>query len=59
MFHAGRYLDDKEICYLRTVIVTANVCLGEVRCVKVGGLRGKLLIEMDTGHISVLKSRHL
>ena len=25
MFHAGRYLDDKEICYLRTVIVTANV----------------------------------
>lgn len=28
IFHAGRYLDDKEICYLRTVIVTANVCLG-------------------------------
>ena len=26
MFHAGRYLDDKEICYLSTVIVTANVC---------------------------------
>ena len=26
MFHAGRYLDDKEICYLGTVIVTANVC---------------------------------
>ena len=25
MFHAGRYLDDKEICYLKTVIVTANV----------------------------------
>ena len=26
IFHAGRYLDDKEICYLGTVIVTANVC---------------------------------
>jgi len=26
MLHAGRYLNDKEICYLRTVIVTANVC---------------------------------
>jgi hypothetical protein len=26
MFHAGRYLNDKEICYLGTVIVTANVC---------------------------------
>lgn len=26
IFHAGRYLDDKEISYLRTVIVTANVC---------------------------------
>ncbi len=26
MFHAGHYLDDKEICYLSTVIVTANVC---------------------------------
>ena len=25
IFHAGRYLDDKEICYLGTVIVTANV----------------------------------
>ena len=27
IFHAGRYLDDKEICYLGTVIVTANVYL--------------------------------
>jgi len=27
MFHAGRYLDDKEICYLRTLILRANVCL--------------------------------
>jgi hypothetical protein len=26
IFHAGRYLDDKEICYHTTVIVTANVC---------------------------------
>jgi len=26
MFHAGHYLNDKEICYLSTVIVTANVC---------------------------------
>jgi len=25
MIHAGRYLDDKEICYLTTVILTANV----------------------------------
>jgi len=25
MFHAGRYLNDKEIGYLPTVIVTANV----------------------------------
>jgi len=30
IFHAGRYLDDKEICYLPTVIVTANVC--KVNC---------------------------
>ena len=30
IFHAGRYLDDKEICYLGTVIVTANVC--KVNC---------------------------
>jgi len=25
IFHAGHYLCDKELCYLRTVIVTANV----------------------------------
>jgi hypothetical protein len=25
MTHAGRYLDDKEICYLPTVIVVAHV----------------------------------
>jgi len=25
MLHAGQYLLDKELCYLRTVIVTANV----------------------------------
>ena len=30
IFHAGRYLDDKEICYLGTVIVTANVCRGRL-----------------------------
>jgi hypothetical protein len=34
MFHAGRYLDDKEICYLGTVIVTANVC----KCSLVGNI---------------------
>ena len=45
IFHAGRYLDDKEICYLGTVIVTANVCLFQ--------------IFVNTGHISVLKYRHL
>ena len=44
IFHAGRYLDDKEICYLGTVIVTANVCLSN---------------GVNTGHISVLKYRHL
>jgi hypothetical protein len=27
MLHAGRYLNDKEICYLRTLILRANVCL--------------------------------
>jgi len=43
MFHAGRNLDDKEICYLRTVIFTANVSNNHI----------------ETGHISVLKSRHL
>jgi hypothetical protein len=50
MFHAGRYLDDKEICYLPTVIVTANVC------------QTKSTFEwswLNTGDISVLKSRHL
>jgi hypothetical protein len=45
IFHAGRYLDDKEICYLGTVIVTANVCF-----------RNELI---NTGQISVLKYRHL
>jgi len=45
IFHAGRYLDDKEICYLGTVIVTANVC--------------RALEWLNTGHISVLKYRHL
>ena len=46
IFHAGRYLDDKEIGYLWTVIVTANVCHScfELR---------------NTVHISVLKYRHL
>ena len=39
-------LDEKEICYLRTVIVTANVCHSSLE------LR-------NTGHISVLKYRHL
>ena len=43
-FHAGRYLDDKEICYHGTVIVTANVCL---------------FYGVNTGHISVLKYKHL
>jgi len=46
LFHAGRYLDDKEIGYLRTVRVTANVCHS----------RNEL---RNTGHISVLKYRHL
>ena len=46
IFHAGRYLDDKEICYLRTVRVTANVCHS----------RNEL---RNTGHISVIKYRHL
>jgi len=46
MFHAGRYLNDKEICYLGTVIVTANVC----KC------RNELI---NTGHISALKYKHL
>jgi len=46
IFHAGRYLDDKEIGYLRTVRVTANVCHS----------RNEL---RNTGHISVLKYRHL
>ena len=27
IFHAGRYLCDKEISYLGTVIFTADVCL--------------------------------
>ena len=45
MFHAGRYLDDKEICYLWTIIVIANVS------------NSKMLV--NTGHISVLKSKHL
>jgi len=30
ILHAGRYLNDKEICYLGTVIVTANVCRGRL-----------------------------
>lgn len=29
MFHAGRYLYGKELCYLGTVIVTADVHSGE------------------------------
>lgn len=46
MFHAGRYLDDKEICYLGTVRVTANVCesYDELR---------------NTGHISAIITKHL
>ena len=47
IFHAGRYLDDKEICYLRTLIVRANVC---------SGTSYELI---NTGHISVQKYRHL
>ena len=46
IFHAGRYLDDKEICYLRTVILTANVCHS----------RNELI---NTGDISELKYRDL
>jgi len=46
IFHAGRYLNDKEIGYLRTVIVTANVCHS----------RNEL---RNTGHISALKYKHL
>ena len=30
MLHAGQYLIDKELCYLRTVIVTANVYLHKI-----------------------------
>ena len=41
MFHAGRYLDDKEICYLWTVIVTANVCQSLWKLI-------------NTGHISAI-----
>ena len=48
IFHAGRYLDDKEICYLGTVIVTANVCSRHINYELI-----------NTGHISVLKYRHL
>ena len=45
IFHAGRYLDDKEICYLPTVIVTANVC-------KVNEWVGALVLgEINTGQI--------
>jgi len=46
LFHAGRYLNDKEIGYLRTVRVTANVCHS----------RNEL---RNTGHISALKYKHL
>jgi len=46
ILHAGRYLNDKEISYLRTVIVTANVCHS----------RNELI---NTGHISQLKYKHL
>jgi hypothetical protein len=46
ILHAGRYLNDKEICYLRTVIVTANVCHS----------RNELI---NTGQISALKYKHL
>jgi len=45
ILHAGRYLNDKEICYLGTVIVTANVCF-----------RTELI---NTGQISALKYKHL
>ena len=47
IFHAGRYLDDKEICYLGTVIVTANVC--------------HRLVDkpVNTGHISTPNYEHL
>merc|ERR1719343_299042 len=46
ILHAGRYLNDKEICYLGTVIVTANVCRG-------------IDEPINTGHISALKYKHL
>jgi len=41
MLHAGRYLYDKEICYLWTVIVTANVCQSLWKLI-------------NTGHISAI-----
>merc|ERR1712186_234076 len=47
ILHAGRYLNDKEICYLRTLIVRANVC---------SGTSHELI---NTGHISVQKYKHL
>ena len=47
IFHAGRYLDDKEICYLGTVIVTANVCQRSDNQ------------PVNTGHISTPNYEHL
>ena len=47
IFHAGRYLDDKEICYLGTVIVTANVC------------HRLSTHPINTGHISTPNYEHL
>jgi len=46
ILHAGRYLNDKEICYLGTVIVTANLCHS----------RNELI---NSGHISALNYKHL
>lgn len=53
MFHAGRYLDDKEICYLGTVIVTADVG-GALRTGHISALRSESLLLKP---VSLLHSR--
>lgn len=53
MFHAGRYLDDKEICYLGTVIVTADVG-GALRTGHTSALRSESLLLKP---VSLLHSR--
>lgn len=48
MFHAGRYSNDKELSYLRTVIVTANFHFSNNST------------NMDhTGYISTISYKHL